>query len=59
LQQEGLSIFPETVKQDIGRSLFVAQEGGQSPAIKTLQGFGGGSVVEVVEDLDGHTYRCV
>jgi phage-related protein len=57
--KKDLSVFSETVKQDIGHSLFVAQEGGRSPAVKTLQGFGGGSVVEIVEDHDGDTYRCV
>jgi phage-related protein len=57
--KKDLSSFPETVKKDIGHSLFVAQEGGRAPGVKTLQGFGGGSVVEIVEDHDGDTYRCV
>ena len=47
------------MKQDVGHSLFVAKEGGRSPTVKTLQGFGGGSVVEIVEDHDGETCRCV
>ena len=54
-----LSTFPDPVKQDIGHALFVAQQGGRAPNAKTLQGFGGGSVVEIVEDHDGDTYRCV
>ena len=57
--RKDLSSFPEAVKQDVGHSLFVAQEGGRAPTVKTLQGFGGGSVVEIVEDHDGDTYRCV
>ena len=51
--KEDLSGFPDPVKQDIGHALFVAQEGGRAPSVKTLQGFGGGSVVEIVEDHDG------
>ncbi len=57
--KKDLSSFPEPVKQDMGHALFIAQEGGRSPTVKTLQGFGGGSVVEIVEDHDGDTYRCV
>jgi phage-related protein len=54
-----LSDFPEAVRQEVGHALFVAQEGGRAPSDKTLQGFGGGGVVEIVEDHDGDTYRCV
>lgn len=54
-----LSDFPEAVRQEVGHVLFVAQEGGRAPSVKTLQGFGGGSVVEIVEDHDGDTFRCV
>jgi phage-related protein len=57
--KQDLSAFPVSVKQDVGHSLFVAQEGGRAPTVKTLQGFGGGSVVEIVDDHDGDTYRCV
>ncbi len=54
-----LSDFPEAVRQEVGHALFVAQEGDRAPSVKTLQGFGGGSVVEIVEDYDGDTFRCV
>jgi phage-related protein len=57
--KKDLSAFPEVVKQEIGHALFVAQEGERAPSVKTLQGFGGGSVVEIVEDFDRDTYRCV
>ena len=57
--KKDLSSFPDGVKQDVGHALFVAQEGGRAPSVKTLQGFGGGSVVEITEDHDGDTYRCV
>ena len=54
-----LSVFPDPVKQDIGHSLFVAQQGGRSRNVKTLGGFGGSGVVEIVEDCEAGTYRCV
>lgn len=54
-----LSAFPERVKQDVGHELFTAQEGARAPSVKTLQGFGGGSIVEIVEDYNGNTFRCV
>lgn len=57
--KKDLSAFPDEVRQEIGHALFVAQQGGQAPNVKTLQGFGGGSVVELVEDFDGDAYRCV
>jgi len=56
--KKDLSGFPDPVKQDIGHALFVAQQGSRAPNVKTLRGFGGG-VVEIVEDHDGDTYRCV
>lgn len=57
--KKDLSAFPEAVKQEVGHALFVAQQGGRAPSVKTLQGFGDGGVVEIVEDYDGDTYRCV
>jgi phage-related protein len=57
--KKDLSGFPNAVKQDIGHALFVAQQGSHAPSVKTLHGFAGGSIVEIVEDHDGDTYRCV
>ena len=57
--KKDLSAFPDHVRQEFGHSLFVAQQGGRSARVKTLQGFGGGSVVELVEEFDGDAYRCV
>lgn len=57
--KKDLSTFPDPVKQDMGYALFEAQQGNRAPSVKTLQGFGGGGVVEIVEDHDGETYRCV
>ncbi len=57
--KKDLSSFPDEVKQDVGHALFVAQQGGRTSGVKTLRGFGGGAVVEIIEDHDGDTYRCV
>jgi phage-related protein len=57
--KQDLSAFPEPVKQDIGHSLFLAQQGERYRNAKTLKGFQGGSVVEIVEDHIGDTFRCV
>lgn len=54
-----ISDFPDPVKQDIGHSLFLAQRGSRSRNVKTLSGFHGGGVVEIIEDHDGETYRCI
>lgn len=50
--------FPETVKDEMGNALGLAQFGGKHPAAKPWKGQGSG-VFEVVEDHDGDTYRAV
>jgi phage-related protein len=39
--------------------LYVAQRGGKHRDTKTLSGFGGAGVVEVVKDFRGDTFRAV
>lgn len=51
--------FPEQVKDDMGHALDVAQLGGKHESAKPLGGFGGGSVLEVVEQFDSNAYRAV
>jgi phage-related protein len=51
--------FPEQVKDVMGHALHLAQLGGKHPDAKPLAGFGGGGVLEVVEDFVGDTYRAV
>lgn len=51
--------FPGDVVREIGHVLFVAQIGGKHEDAKPLKGFGGASVLEVVEDYDGDAYRAV
>jgi phage-related protein len=56
---DDLSAFPEPVKRTFGFALRAAQNGQKSPDAKPLKGFGGASVLEVVDDFDGDTYRAV
>lgn len=51
--------FPEDVQDEMGFALYQAEMGGKHIAAKPLRGFGGGSVLEVVADDDGSTYRAV
>ncbi len=43
----------------MGHALYAAQCGETDPAAKLLQGFGGASVMEIVDRFDGDTYRTV
>ncbi|WP_322744709.1 type II toxin-antitoxin system RelE/ParE family toxin [Cuspidothrix issatschenkoi] len=56
---EDLKEFPEEVKGEIGYALYLAQIGDKHPNTKPLKGFKGASVLEVVEDFDGDTYRAI
>jgi phage-related protein len=57
--REDLREFPDEVKQDVGYALFVAQLGRKAVSAKPLKGFDGASVLEVVEDFRGGTYRAM
>lgn len=54
-----LRTFPREVRRDIGQALYTAQQGDIDPSAKPLQGFGGGSMVEVVANYRGDTWRAV
>jgi phage-related protein len=54
-----MQALPDDVKRTFGQALWVAQLGGRHEAAKTLQGFGGAGVLEIVEDDEGGTYRAV
>ena len=43
----------------MGYALYVAQCGGMHRDTKTLSGFGGAGVVEVIKDFRGDTFRAV
>ena len=51
--------LPEDVQNGFGFALYQAELGGRHLDAKVLQGFGGASVLEVVFDSAGATYRAV
>jgi phage-related protein len=57
--RDDLRKFPQDVRRIMGQAIDDAQLGGESPVAKALKGFGGRSVLEVVDDFDGDTYRAV
>jgi len=57
--KKDLMALPAVVRKFFGHALDFAQRGGQHDAAKTLKGFSGAGVLEVVEDDAGGTYRAV
>ncbi len=57
--KDDLKKFPRTAQSHIGFALKVAQSGGKHIDAKPMKGFSGASVIEIVEDYDGDTYRAV
>jgi phage-related protein len=51
-----LKTFPRPVKRDIGQALYAAQRGEEYPSVKSLKGFGGRSVLEIVAPYLTDTY---
>jgi phage-related protein len=51
--------FPQAVRRRMGYALNAAELGGKHSDAKPLRGFGGAGVLEIVEDFDRGTYRCV
>jgi phage-related protein len=51
--------FPSVVQDHVGYALYVAQQGGRHRDTKTLSGFGGAGVVEIIKDYRGDTFRAV
>ena len=54
-----LKTFPRTVQRDIGQALYAAQCGETYPSAKSLKGFSGASVLEIVAPFETDTYRAV
>lgn len=50
--------FPDEVQDSFGFQLFLGQTGQHPPSAKPLKGLGS-SVVELIDDYDGDTYRAV
>ena len=57
--RDDLRAFPGEVRRVMGIALDDAQNGDEHPRAKALRGFGGRSVLEIVDDEDGDTYRAV
>jgi len=57
--RDDLKSFPKEVRRDIGQALYTAQQGETDPAAKSLKGFGGAKVMEIVDRHDTNTYRAV
>lgn len=51
--------FPDTIQNEMGHALYLAQTGRVHLSAKPLKGFGGAGVVELVEDDQHGTYRAV
>jgi phage-related protein len=47
------------VQNRVGYALNQVQEGEEPIAAKALKGFGGRTVLELIDDLNGDTYRAV
>lgn len=54
-----LKAFPRPVQRHVGQALYAAQCGEEYPTAKALKGFGGRSVLEIVADDKGDSYRTV
>jgi phage-related protein len=54
-----LKRFPAKVQNRMGFALNQVQEGDQPLAAKALKGFGGRTVLELIDDFDSDTYRAV
>jgi phage-related protein len=57
--KEDLLRFPDKVRKAMGHALHLTQINLKPPNAKPLRGFGGASVLQVIEDHDGSTYRAV
>jgi len=57
--REDLQKFPKEVRIVVGTALNTAQLGGKHQDARAMKGFGGASVLEIVDDFDGDTYRAV
>jgi phage-related protein len=54
-----LLLLPGPVVREFGYVLYRAQIGEQASHVKPLKGFGGASVLEVIESFEGSTYRAI
>lgn len=57
--RKDIQAFPEDVRSEIGYALWQVQRGETPLQAKPLKGFGGATVLEIVDDYDTDTYRAV
>ncbi len=57
--KKDLMNFPKSLIKEVGHALYIAQEGGKHKSAKTLKGFGGAKVLEIVLDDRSGTYRIM
>lgn len=57
--QKDYLALPDEVQDEFGYALFVAQKGEFPDTAKPLKGFGGASVLELIQRFDGDTFRAV
>ena len=51
--------MPQQVRRNLGQALYTAQQGETDPSAKSLKGFGGTRVTEIVERYRTDAYRAV
>ena len=54
-----LGTFPGPARREAGYALYLAQTAHRATKAKSLKGFGGAGVLEVVADHDGNAYRAI
>lgn len=57
--QRDLIGFPDEVRREVGFALYIAQLGEKAVNVVPLVGFAGASVLEIISNFDGDTYRAV
>jgi len=57
--RDDLRAFQDEARRVMGFAINDAQNGDEHPRAKALKGFGGRSLLEVIDDEDGDTYRAV
>ena len=57
--RKDIQAFPEAVRSEIGYALWQVQRGETPLQAKPLHGFGGATVLEIVDDYATDTYRAV
>lgn len=57
--KEDMTGFPGPVRRECGYALYLAQLGVRGVIVKTLKGFGGASILEIVVTYRGNAFRVV